>query len=155
MDTHTQWGGWTCIWRALWGRGYWSPWLSKWQWLCHVFLMKVSRSTEIRRFTGSELLCWPLQVHCERGSFTLARVQPWNWNCGVTAGIPLNVVDLYRPVLPQGLSLEASLTCLRGEDQLFHEPPAMMLSQPIKILFHSQQGSWQPWVSPAGWTGCN
>lgn len=70
-------------------------------------------------------------------------------------GWALDVDGLCCHISLQGFSLKASLTCFRGEDQLFHAPTAMMHSQPIKILFHSQQGSWQPWVSPAGWTGCN
>lgn len=77
---------------------------------------------------------------------------PGTGNTVLQLGWPLKVAGL---CCLQGLSLEASLPCFRGKDQLFPAPPAMKPSQPIKILFYSQQGSWQPWVSPAGQTGCN
>lgn len=70
-------------------------------------------------------------------------------------GRPLSMGGSCRHAPVWVLYLGASLTCFGGADQLFPVPPAMMLSQPIKILFHSQQGSWQPWVFPAGWAGCN
>lgn len=110
------------------------------------FLMKVRGSTKKR----SHAQCsWADHTKCTKQEGLDLGWSP-AWNYGSAPGMAPQCGGSLLPVPPQGLPLEASFTCSRGEDQLFSEPPATMLSLPIKILFQSQQGSWQPWVSPAG-----
>lgn len=75
---------------------------------------------------------------------TLAGVQPGPGTLGLHLGRPLNVGGLYCSVPPQGLSLEASLTCFRGEDQLLCEPPATMFHSQLKFYSIPSKGAGSP-----------
>lgn len=147
--THSTLGSWAYVWRALWS------WRLTTQVMVTMWCFSHGswRSTEMRRFTGSMILCW--SPKCEKVPSPRLESSPGIGTVVLQPGRPLSMGGscCHAPVWV--LYLGASLTCFGGADQLFLVPPAMMLSQPIKILFHSQQGSWQPWVFPAGWAGCN
>lgn len=147
-------GDWAYIWRVLWGRGEWFSWPCKWQYVV-LFLRKSVGGHRDEQVSRPDTCMLPTpSIVCE-GVLDLGgspALEPDQWCClwdEPRTWPVFATMHLFR-AFPR-----CSLTCFRGEDQLFHAPPAMMLSQPIKILFHSQQGSWQPWVSLAGWTGCN
>lgn len=86
---------------------------------------------------------------------TLAGVQPGPGPLGLHLGWPLNEEGFDCSVPPQGLSLKASLTCSRGEDQLFCEPPATMFHSQLKFYSIPSKGAGSPGSHQQDVTGCN